>query len=178
MHYIRPCFAVVVRMEWRSNERISEGRASAIFVGRMEEMMSEPATRKPAESKTFDLIVIGGGLAGLCAAIAAARNGTNTALIHDRPVFGGNASSEIRIVPLGAGTGAAWNAETGIVHELVLKDRAVNHTSFFDHGMANSIFVMTNSVAGFTPIGLGADLYRLEVRRHRVRAFTPQTGCS
>lgn len=106
-------------------------------------MMSAPAKRKPAESQSFDLIVVGGGLAGLCAAIAAARNGTNTALIQDRPVFGGNASSEIRVVPVGAGTGAAWGAETGIVHELVLKDRAGNHTSFFDHGMANSIWDFT-----------------------------------
>lgn len=105
--------------------------------------MSATATRKPAESLTFDLVVIGGGLAGLCAAIAAARNGANTALIQDRPVFGGNASSEIRVVPLGAGTGAAWNAETGIVHELVLNDRAVNHQTFFDHGMANSIWDLT-----------------------------------
>lgn len=105
--------------------------------------MSESPTRKPAEALAFDLVVIGGGLAGLCAALAAARNGTRTALIQDRPVFGGNASSEIRVVPLGAGTGAAWNAETGIVHELMLKDRAVDHQSFFDHGMAGSVWDMT-----------------------------------
>jgi hypothetical protein len=105
--------------------------------------MSEAANRKPAQTLDFDLVIVGGGLAGLCAAIAAARNGTRTALIQDRPVFGGNSSSEIRIVPLGTGTGAAWNAETGIVHELLLKDRAVNHQTFFDHGMANSIWDMT-----------------------------------
>lgn len=105
--------------------------------------MSEPATRKSAESLDFDLVIIGGGLAGLCAAVAAARNGTRTALVQDRPVYGGNSSSEIRIVPLGSGTGAAWNAETGIVHELMLNDRAHNHQTFFDHGMANSIWDMT-----------------------------------
>lgn len=105
--------------------------------------MPESPNRKPPEAYAFDLVVIGGGLAGLCAAIAAARNGTRTALIQDRPVFGGNASSEIRVVPLGAGTGAAWNAETGIVHELMLKDRAVDHQSFFDHGMAGSIWDFT-----------------------------------
>lgn len=105
--------------------------------------MNQPANRKAAEHREFDLVVVGGGLAGLCAAIAAARNGVPTAIIQDRPVFGGNASSEIRVVPLGAGTGAAWNAETGIVHELMLTDRAVNHQTFFDHGMANSIWDFT-----------------------------------
>ena len=44
-----------------------------------------------------DLCVVGGGLAGLCAAVAAARRGATVALMHDRPVLGGNASSEIRM---------------------------------------------------------------------------------
>ncbi|MBQ2307732.1 MAG: FAD-dependent oxidoreductase, partial [Clostridia bacterium] len=43
------------------------------------------------------LCVIGGGMSGLCAAIAAARHGTKVVLIHERPVLGGNASSEIRM---------------------------------------------------------------------------------
>lgn len=41
-----------------------------------------------------DLCVVGGGLAGMCAAVAAARHGIKVALMHDRPVYGGNASSE------------------------------------------------------------------------------------
>ena len=44
-----------------------------------------------------DLCIVGGGMAGICAAIAAARHGTKVALMQDRPVFGGNASSEIRM---------------------------------------------------------------------------------
>jgi succinate dehydrogenase/fumarate reductase flavoprotein subunit len=44
-----------------------------------------------------DFCVVGGGLAGMCAAIAAARHGAKVALMHDRPVLGGNASSEIRM---------------------------------------------------------------------------------
>ena len=43
-----------------------------------------------------DVCVIGGGMAGLCAAIAAARHGAKTVLMHDRPVLGGNASSEMK----------------------------------------------------------------------------------
>ncbi|HYW96308.1 MAG TPA: FAD-dependent oxidoreductase [Bacteroidales bacterium] len=55
----------------------------------------------PATEKNFDLVVIGGGIAGCAAAIAAAEQGLEVALIHDRPVLGGNASSEIRVHTLG-----------------------------------------------------------------------------
>ena len=50
----------------------------------------------------FDLVVVGGGMSGLIAAMAAARKGVNTALIHARSVLGGNASSEIRMHICGA----------------------------------------------------------------------------
>ena len=63
-----------------------------------------------------EFCVVGGGLAGLCAAIAAARHGTKTILIHDRPVLGGNASSEVRMWIRGAH--GIDNRETGIVEEL------------------------------------------------------------
>lgn len=49
----------------------------------------------------FDLVVVGGGIAGCAASIAAAEQGLKVALIHDRPVLGGNASSEIRVHTLG-----------------------------------------------------------------------------
>ena len=45
----------------------------------------------------FDLVVCGGGMAGICAALSASRNGLKTALIQDRPVVGGNNSSEVRV---------------------------------------------------------------------------------
>ena len=44
-----------------------------------------------------DLCVVGGGMAGLCCAIAAARHGAKVVLVQDRAVLGGNASSEIRM---------------------------------------------------------------------------------
>lgn len=53
-----------------------------------------------------DILVAGGGMAGVCCAIAAARNGATVVLVQDRPVLGGNASSEIRMHIVGAnGTG-------------------------------------------------------------------------
>jgi len=56
---------------------------------------------KPEETLDFDLVVVGGGLAGCAASITAAEQGLKVALIHDRPVLGGNASSEIRVHTLG-----------------------------------------------------------------------------
>lgn len=55
----------------------------------------------PEEVLEFDLVVVGGGIAGCASAIAAAEQGLKVALIHDRPVLGGNASSEIRVHTLG-----------------------------------------------------------------------------
>lgn len=63
-----------------------------------------------------DLCIIGGGLTGLCAAVAAAREGAKVVLMQDRPMLGGNASSEIRMWVRGAH--GLHNRETGIISEL------------------------------------------------------------
>lgn len=55
----------------------------------------------PGEIRRFDCVIAGGGMAGCCAAIAAARSGVQVALIQDRPVLGGNASQEIRVATRG-----------------------------------------------------------------------------
>jgi hypothetical protein len=52
---------------------------------------------QPDDAGTFDLVVVGGGMAGCCAAVSAARFGCRVALIQDRPVLGGNNSSEVRV---------------------------------------------------------------------------------
>ena len=52
---------------------------------------------EPADAGTYDLVVVGGGMAGCCAAVSAARLGCRVALIQDRPVLGGNNSSEVRV---------------------------------------------------------------------------------
>lgn len=76
------------------------------------------------ESHEFDVCVVGGGMAGLCAALAAARNGAKTALVHDRPVLGGNASSEVRMWICGAH--GRHNKETGILEEVQLENLYYN----------------------------------------------------
>ena len=50
-----------------------------------------------AQTITSDLVVAGGGIAGICTAISAARLGLRVALVQDRPVLGGNNSSEVRV---------------------------------------------------------------------------------
>lgn len=49
------------------------------------------------EKKSYDFVVVGGGVAGMCAAVSAARLGCKVALIQNRPVLGGNNSSEVRV---------------------------------------------------------------------------------
>lgn len=72
-----------------------------------------------------DVTVIGGGIAGICAAVAAARNGMKVSLINDRSVLGGNASSEIRVHINGSayqGNSPSYYArEGGLVEELKLR---------------------------------------------------------
>ena len=81
----------------------------------------------------YDVVVVGGGLSGLCAALASARNGSQTALIQDRPVLGGNASSEIRMHVCGASDGMKkpWLSEGGILHEFMLSNKYVNDSYNF-----------------------------------------------
>ena len=73
-----------------------------------------------------DVAVIGGGLAGVCAAITAARAGSQVVLVQDRPVLGGNASSEVRLWILGAtshmGNNNRWAREGGVIDELLVEN--------------------------------------------------------
>ena len=76
------------------------------------------STKSPFRNELHqvDFCVVGGGMAGLCAAVAAARHGARVALMQDRPVLGGNASSEIRMWICGAK--GDDNRETGILESL------------------------------------------------------------
>ncbi|QGY47531.1 FAD-dependent oxidoreductase [Maribellus comscasis] len=73
-----------------------------------------------------DLVITGGGLSGTCAAIAAARAGVKVILVQDRPVLGGNSSSEVRLWILGAtshmGNNNRWSREGGVVDEILVEN--------------------------------------------------------
>ena len=78
---------------------------------------------------TCDLCVVGGGLSGMAAAISAAREGLDVVLMHERPMLGGNASSEIRMWICGAH--GKDNRETGILEEIALENMYRNPTKSF-----------------------------------------------
>lgn len=75
----------------------------------------------------YDVIVVGGGMAGTCAAIEAARLGVKVALIQDRPILGGISSSEVGMVIGGAEIGGyRYARDSGILEELRLKEHFMN----------------------------------------------------
>ncbi|MGE4601473.1 MAG: FAD-dependent oxidoreductase, partial [Planctomycetota bacterium] len=80
-----------------------------------------------------DVMVAGGGMAGVCAAVASARNGATTLLVQDRSRLGGNASSEIGMHIVGAdvhGNRSGWR-EGGLIEEIRLEDARRNpHRAF------------------------------------------------
>ena len=78
---------------------------------------------------TCDFCVVGGGIAGMSAAVAAAREGAKVVLMHERPVLGGNASSEIRMCISHAR--GENNRETGLVEEIYLENLYRNPTKSF-----------------------------------------------
>jgi hypothetical protein len=78
------------------------------------------------EKIASDLVIVGGGLAGTCCAITAARHGVKVTLVQDRPVLGGNGSSEVRLWILGAtshmGNNNRWAREGGVVDEILVEN--------------------------------------------------------
>lgn len=78
------------------------------------------------EALEADLAIVGGGLAGTCAAITAARAGVRVALVQDRPLLGGNSSSEVRLWVLGAtahlGNNNRWAREGGVIDEILVEN--------------------------------------------------------
>ncbi|WP_298533430.1 FAD-dependent oxidoreductase [uncultured Algibacter sp.] len=86
--------------------------------------------KEKRESKSIelncDLAITGGGTAGVCGAITAARKGIKVVLIQDRPVLGGNASSEVRLWILGAtshmGNNNRWAREGGVIDEILVEN--------------------------------------------------------
>ena len=84
-----------------------DGRCDAIYFSRVQQAPAEDLAQlrgrlikgydKAEDMGEYDLVVAGGGVAGMCAAVSAARLGLKVALIHNRPVLGGNNSSEVRV---------------------------------------------------------------------------------
>ena len=87
--------------------------------------------------KSYDLVVVGGGISGLSAAISAARNGMKVALVHNRAMFGGNSSSEVKLYPENNSGFDPWIKEGGIHDEIHVEERVRNH-GYYREGTMNS----------------------------------------
>lgn len=91
----------------RCANRLRRRRSWQLFCDRLSNRPAEPR-----DAGEYDLVVVGGGLAGMCAAVSAARLGCRVALLNDRPVLGGNNSSEVRVL-LGGRIGIGPYPELG-----------------------------------------------------------------
>jgi hypothetical protein len=94
----------------------------------------------PTVRHEADLCIVGGGVAGLCAALAAARHGARVVLMQDRPVLGGNTSRECRVHVTGAdrSNNIPHLRETGILEELRLENLRRNRTR--SHALWDTVF--------------------------------------
>lgn len=136
-----------------------------------------------------DVVVVGGGVAGLCAAVAAARAGSRVALITDRPVLGGSASSEIR-VNISSANHSPWNCfsrESGIVEEITMRmarkaaDSGLQRWAHYDelyfdlvHGEPNITCFLNTSVFKVNT-GAGGEIDSVEglqLRSETIHVFT------
>lgn len=115
-----------------------------------------------------ELCIVGGGLAGMCAAIAAARHGTDTLIMHDRSVFGGNASSEVRMHVCGAL--GENKRETGIIEEIELENihrNPLKNYSIWDSVLYEKVRFQPN----LTSL-LNCSCYRAEMEGSRIASVT------
>ena len=102
-------------------DRIAPPNAATGFAGSPERNMKVVAL-------DTDILVAGGGLAGVCAAVSAARHGARVVLIQDRSRLGGNSSSEVKMHVVGANQHTArpgWR-ESGLIEEIRLADATNN----------------------------------------------------
>lgn len=130
------------------------------------------------EIKQYDFVVFGGGMSGICAALAAARNGAKTALIHNRSVLGGNASSEVRIHISGASDSQKKPEleESGILYELMLDNKAQNDWfsyPLWDAVLFNKVRFQQNLDLYMNTVMLDADCEQSLITR--VRCFQETT---
>ncbi len=76
----------------------TEGDVPPAGAGALESFRRHALNRPAPREERFDFVVVGGGIAGMCAAVSAARTGCErVALVNDRPVLGGNNSAEVRV---------------------------------------------------------------------------------
>lgn len=127
-----------------------------------------------------DVLVAGGGVAGCCAAVSAARNGAKTVLVQDRPVLSGNASSEIRVHLNGVThlRNGYPERETGIVEEILLHNRFNNPQdswNVWDHMVYDYVTQEPNLQVMMNTQALEAKMKRKKIKSVRCWQSTTET---
>lgn len=122
--------------------------------------------------KSYDFVVVGGGMSGICAAVAAARKGVRTALIQNRPVLGGNASSEMRMHICGADYHMSRpNArETGILEEILLENKRRNPT--MNYPVFDAVLWETVHFQEHLSVYLNTHMTEVVTEENRIREIT------
>ncbi|MDH0648673.1 FAD-dependent oxidoreductase [Pseudomonas sp. GD03858] len=163
---------------------------------------------EPVDAGHYDVVVVGGGISGCAAALTAARLGQHVALIHDRPVLGGNASKEIGLMPRGSqgvllkelsqrsadGDLAALSlleAEPTVAvflgHRVVKVEKqgeritavqAVQDRGGHERRFAGSIFIDTSGTAILGVLGGAQTLFGREARSEYNEPYAPEVGDS
>lgn len=128
--------------------------------------------REKIRQENYEFVVVGGGLAGVCAAVAAARHGVKTVLIHARPVLGGNASSEIRMHICGADENGhkANLTEGGILHEILLKNKSCN--PYFSYSVWDAVLYETVKAEKNLTVHFNTVMTDCEVSNDKITSIT------
>lgn len=148
-----------------------------MYIGRLDKSLETNTIHN-----SHGLVIVGGGMTGVCCAITAAREGVDVALIQDRPVLGGNASSEVRLWVLGAtshmGNNNRWAREGGVIDEILVENAYRNKEGnpvLFDMVLMDKVLAEPN-----ISLHLNTCVYDVALSDDRtirsVRAFNPQTG--
>lgn len=136
----------------------------------------------PSRNKevSYDVVVLGGGAAGICAAVSAARLGSKVALVQDRPVLGGNASSEMRVHLNGVNrlNNGQAERETGIIEEILLHNRFENPQESFpvwDHVLYDFVVREPNIELMLNTQGIEAIMDGNKIKAVRCWQLTTET---
>ncbi|GAB4048496.1 FAD-dependent oxidoreductase [Spirosoma litoris] len=125
-------------------------------------------TGTTANAGHFDLVVVGGGIAGTCAALSAARMGLKVALIQDRPLLGGNNSSEVRVHLRGETDQNHYPKLGRIVREMDNGDPGNGNPNGNEYGDARKIAIV--KAERNIKLFLNTHVYKAEKEKDKVTA--------